>query len=167
MTSQSLPVQSSTTPAFSASRLRDLVLATRSDAAAPVLRLGLAAVMFPHGAQKLLGWYGGWGYDATMSWFASIGIPAILGILAILADFAGGLALIAGLGTRIAAFGIAVNMLVATLLVHLPNGFFMNWSGAQKGEGVEYHLLVVAIAAVLVIGGAGRFSVDRAIARKL
>lgn len=141
------------------------VLATSSSPALTILRLALGIVVFPHGAQKLLGWWGGWGFDATMSWFASIGIPAILGILAIADDFAGGLALIAGLGTRVAAFGIGVNMVVAALLVHLPNGFFMNWSGTQKGEGFELHILAFAMAGALVIGGAGRYSLDRWITR--
>jgi putative oxidoreductase len=144
-------------------RIAHGALATDRSPVYTVLRLALGIVVFPHGAQKLLGWYGGWGYDATMSWFASIGVPAILGILAILADFAGGLALIAGLGTRVAAFGIGVNMVVATLLVHLPNGFFMNWSGAQKGEGFEFHILAFAMAVALAIGGGGRYSLDRTI----
>jgi putative oxidoreductase len=141
-------------------------LATSSSPTLTILRIALGIVVFPHGAQKLLGWWGGYGYEATMGWFASIGVPAILGILAIAADFAGGLALIAGVGTRIAAFGIGVNMVVATLLVHLPNGFFMNWSGTQKGEGFEMHILAFAMAVVLVIGGAGRLSIDRLIAKE-
>lgn len=139
------------------------VLATTSSPVYTILRIALGVVVFPHGAQKLLGWWGGWGFDGTMSWFASIGIPAFLGILAIAADFAGALALIAGIGTRVAAFGIGVNMLVATLMVHLPNGFFMNWSGTQKGEGFEFHILAFAMAVALVIGGAGRWSIDRAL----
>lgn len=147
-------------------RLAAGTLATSASPVNTILRIALGVVVFPHGAQKLLGWYGGWGYDATMSWFASIGVPALLGILAIAADFAGGLALIAGLGTRVAALGIAVNMLVATFLVHLPNGFFMNWSGTQKGEGYEFHILAFAMAIALVIGGAGRLSVDRALAKR-
>lgn len=138
-------------------------LATTNSPTYTFLRIALGVVVFPHGAQKLLGWWGGWGFDGTMSWFASIGIPAFLGILAIAADFAGGLALIAGIGTRIAALAIGVNMLVATLMVHLPNGFFMNWSGTQKGEGFEFHILAFAMAVALVIGGAGRWSIDRAL----
>jgi putative oxidoreductase len=147
-----------------------LVAGALSTSASPtntLLRIALGVVVFPHGAQKLLGWYGGWGYDATMSWFASIGVPALLGILAIAADFAGALALIAGIGTRIAAFGIAVNMLVATALVHFQNGFFMNWSGTQKGEGYEFHILAFAMAIALVIGGAGRLSIDRALTARI
>jgi putative oxidoreductase len=147
-------------------RIGHAALATGRTPVYTILRLALGIVVFPHGAQKLLGWYGGWGYDATMSWFAGLGVPAILGILAIAADFAGSLALIAGIGTRIAAAGVGMNMLVATLLVHLPNGFFMNWSGAQKGEGYEFHILAFAMAVALVIGGAGRYSIDRLITKE-
>ena len=142
------------------------VLATKDSFSLFVLRLALGIVVLPHGLQKVFGWFGGWGLDGTLGWFASIGIPAFLGILAIAADFAGALALIAGLGTRIAAFGIGVNMVVAALVVHRGNGFFMNWAGNQKGEGFEFHILAIGIAIALMIGGAGRFSLDRAIAKK-
>lgn len=148
-------------------RLATGALSTSASPINTILRVALGVVVFPHGAQKLLGWYGGYGYDATMGWFASIGVPALLGILAIAADFAGGLALIAGIGTRIAAFGIGVNMLVATALVHFQHGFFMNWSGTQKGEGYEFHILAFAMAIALVIGGAGRLSIDRALAARI
>jgi putative oxidoreductase len=91
-------------------------------------------------------------------------IPAPLGVLAMAAEFFGGLGLILGFLTRIAAFGIAVNMVVAVALVHRSFGFFMNWTGTQKGEGFEYHLLALAVTAFLMIRGAGAFSLDRAIA---
>lgn len=142
-------------------------LATSGSPILPILRVALGVVIFPHGAQKLLGWYGGYGFDNTMSWFASIGIPAFLGILAIAADFAGALAIIAGIGTRIAAFGIAMNMLVAAVMVHSANGFFMNWSGTQQGEGFQFHILAFAMAVSLVIAGAGRLSLDRALAARI
>jgi putative oxidoreductase len=93
-------------------------------------------------------------------------IPAPLAFLAIAAEFFGGLGLIVGLLTRVAAFGITVNMLVAIFTVHMANGFFMNWTGQQKGEGFEYHLLVLAMTVVLMIRGAGAFSLDRAIAKE-
>lgn len=148
------------------SRVATGTLATSSSPVYTILRIALGVVIFPHGAQKVLGWWGGYGFEGTMGWFASIGVPAFFGFLAIAADFAGALALIAGLGTRIAAFGIGVNMVVATLMVHLPNGFFMNWSGTQKGEGFEFHILAFAMALVLVIGGAGRYSLDRRLVKK-
>jgi putative oxidoreductase len=112
----------------------------------------------------MLGWFGGYGFKGTMGYFTQMmHVPAPLAFLAISAEFFGGLGLIFGLLTRIAAFGISVNMLVAIFMVHLPNGFFMNWTGQQKGEGYEYHLLVLAITVSLMIRGAGAFSVDRAL----
>src|SRR5258707_11365457 len=130
-----------------------------------ILRLVLGVVFFAHGAQKLLGWFGGPGFSGSMGMFTGyLHIPAPLAFLAIAAEFFGGLGLILGFLTRIAAFGIAVNMVVAIALVHSSFGFFMNWTGTQKGEGFEYHLLTLAITAFLMIWGAGAFSVDRAIA---
>ena len=142
------------------------LLATDNSVSLLVLRVALGVVILPHGLQKVFGWFGGWGLEGTLGWFASIGIPTFLGILAIAADFAGALALIAGVGTRIAAFGIGVNMLVATLVVHRPNGFFMNWAGNQAGEGYEFHILAAAMSLVLILGGAGRWSLDRAFASR-
>ena len=141
------------------------LIATDENPATLILRLVLGVVFFAHGAQKLLGWFGGPGFSETMGMFTGyLHIPAPLAFLAIAAEFFGGLGLILGFLTRIAAFGIAVNMLVAIATVHHSYGFFMNWTGTQKGEGFEYHLLVLAITAYLIIRGAGAFSVDRAIA---
>jgi len=139
------------------------LLATDDNTATLILRLVLGIVFFAHGAQKMFGWFGGWGYSATMNVFIGMmHIPAPLAFLAIAAEFCG-LGLILGFLTRIAAFGIAVNMVVAILTVHSTFGFFMNWSGAQKGEGYEYHLLAIAMALFLMIRGAGAFSLDRAL----
>lgn len=138
--------------------------ATDDSTATAILRLVLGIVFFAHGAQKMLGWFGGYGFSGTMGFFTgTMHIPAPLAFLAIAAEFFGGIGLIVGFLTRIAAFGIAVNMLVAIVTVHSANGFFMNWGGTQKGEGFEYHLLVLAITAFLMIRGAGAFSVDRAL----
>lgn len=140
------------------------LLQTQDDIAFTVLRLVLGVVFFAHGSQKMLGWFGGHGFKGTMGVLThNMHIPAAFAFLAIAAEFFGGLGLIVGLLTRIAAFGITVDMLVAIMMVHLPNGFFMNWYGQQKGEGFEYHLLVLAITVALMIRGAGAFSVDRAI----
>ena len=142
--------------------LRKLLL-TDDNTATVILRLVLGIVFFAHGAQKMLGWFGGPGFSGTMGAFANyMHIPAPLAILAIFAEFFGGLGLIFGFLTRAAAAGIAVNMLVATTFLHRQFGFFMNWTGTQKGEGFEYHLLVLAITAFLVIRGAGAYSFDRA-----
>ena len=140
------------------------LFATDDSTATAVLRLVLGFVFFAHGAQKMLGWFGGFGFAGTMGFFTgTMHIPAPLAFLAIAAEFFGGLGLILGFLTRIAAFGIAVNMLVAIATVHGAFGFFMNWSGTQKGEGFEYHLLVLAMTAFLIIRGAGAFSVDHAL----
>lgn len=137
---------------------------TQNDFAFTLLRLVLGIVFFAHGAQKMLGWFGGYGFKGTMGAFTqTMHIPAPLAFLAIAAEFFGGLGLIVGLLTRVAAFGITVNMLVAIFTVHAANGFFMNWTGQQKGEGFEYHLLVLAMTVVLMIRGAGALSLDRAI----
>ena len=135
---------------------------TDNDPATAVLRLVLGVIFFAHGAQKLLGWFGGSGFTGTMGFFTGLlHIPAVFAILAIVAEFFGGLGLILGFLTRVAAFGILSNMVVAIAMVHSQFGFFMNWTGAQKGEGYEYHLLVLAAAVLLIIRGAGAASVDR------
>jgi putative oxidoreductase len=138
---------------------------TDDNSATVILRLVLGIVFFAHGAQKMFGWFGGFGFSGTMGFFTGMmHIPAPLAFLAIAAEFFGGVGLILGLLTRIAAFGITINMLVAIAAVHGPFGLFMNWTGTQKGEGFEFHLLALAITAFLMIRGAGAFSVDRAIA---
>jgi len=135
---------------------------TDNDPATAVLRLVLGVIFFAHGAQKLLGWFGGYGFSGTMGFFTGLlHIPAVFAFLAIVAEFFGGLGLIFGFLTRVAAFGILSNMVVAIAMVHGPFGFFMNWTGAQKGEGYEYHLLVLAATVLLIIRGAGAASVDR------
>jgi putative oxidoreductase len=135
---------------------------TGNDMATTILRLALGVIFFAHGAQKMLGWFGGYGFTGTMGFFTgALHVPAVFAFLAIAAEFFGGLGLIFGLFTRIASFGIFCNMIVAVALIHRQFGFFMNWTGAQKGEGYEYHLLVLATAAFLMIRGAGAVSVDR------
>jgi putative oxidoreductase len=143
------------------------LVSTQNDIALTVLRLVLGVAFFAHGAQKMLGWFGGYGFKGTMGFFTqNMHNPAAFAFLAIAAEFFGGLGLIVGLLTRVAAFGITVNMLVAIFTVHLANGFFMNWTGQQKGEGFEYHLLVLAMTVALMIRGAGALSLDRAISKE-
>jgi putative oxidoreductase len=141
---------------------------TESDRTLAALRLVLGVVFFAHGAQKVLGWFGGYGWSATMGAFThQMGIPAVSAALAIAAEFLGGIGLVAGLLSRVAAFGIAVEMAVAVAMVHAQNGFFMNWYGNQKGEGFEYHLLAIALAVAVIVKGAGAFSLDRVISKAL
>ena len=139
---------------------------TTDDLAITVLRLVLGVVFFAHGAQKALGWFGGYGFSGTMAFFTQQAhIPAPFAFLAICAEFLGGIGLILGLLGRVAAFGIACNMVVAVAMVHWHFGFFANWSGNQKGEGIEYHLLALAVALAIMIKGSGALSVDRALSK--
>ena len=141
---------------------------TEDDLTLTVLRIIVGVVFFAHGAQKMLGWFGGDGFSGTMvSFTQKMGVPAPFAFLAIAAEFFGGLGLIFGLLTRVAALGVATNMIVAILTVHLQNGFFMNWGGNQKGEGFEYHLLAIALAIAVIVKGAGAFSFDRLLWRRL
>jgi putative oxidoreductase len=141
------------------------LIRTDNDFASLVLRLTLGIVMFPHGAQKLLGWFGGGGFYATMNHFtANMGIPWILAFLVIVAEFFGAIALVAGFLTRLSAFGIGCVMIGAIVLVHWQFGFFMNWRGQQGGEGFEFHLLAIGITLALMIKGGGAASVDRYLA---
>jgi putative oxidoreductase len=137
---------------------------TTDDPAITILRLFFGIVFFVHGAQKALGWFGGYGFSGTMGYFTQQAhIPAPFAFLAICAEFLGGIGLLLGLLGRVAAFGIACNMVVAIAMVHRHFGFFANWYGSQKGEGYEYHLLAIAIALAIMIKGSGAFSVDRAL----
>lgn len=143
------------------------LIQTDADRVATLLRLTLGLVIFPHGAQKALGLFGGYGFAGTMGFFTGqMHIPALFAFLAIAAESAGSLGLISGTLTRVAAFGVFCNMLVATVLVHWKVGFFMNWYGSQQGEGYEYHLLAMGLAVAVMIRGGGAASVDRALSRR-
>ena len=139
---------------------------TDGDWVLTIVRVVLGVVLFAHGAQKLLGWFGGPGLSATLRTFRDqLRIPVPLTCLAIAAEFFGGLGLIVGFLTRIAALGVAITMAVAMVTVHLKYGFFMNWFGEKQGHGVEYHLVVIALAVVVIVKGAGAFSFDLALSR--
>jgi putative oxidoreductase len=136
------------------------LIRTRDDSVIAILRLTLGVLFIAHGAQKMLGSFGGPGFLETLNSFETMGIPRTLGVLAIAAEFFGGIALIVGFLGRVAALGIMTNMIVAIAIVHGQYGFFMNWTGTQAGEGYEYHLLAIAIALAVVIRGSGAFSAD-------
>lgn len=143
------------------------LLGTTDDVSATILRIALGLVILPHGVQKLLGWFGGYGFAGTMHHFTeNMGIPYIFALLVILGESFGAVGLIVGLGTRIAALGIGAIIGVAALMAHVQHGFFMNWSGKEAGEGFEYHLLVVGMALALVISGGGKWSLDRLLAKQ-
>jgi len=135
---------------------------TNPDWIETLIRITLGVVFFAHGAQKLLGWFGGPGYKETMrTMHQFLGVPSPLAFLAIATEFFGGAALIVGLFSRVAALGIAVTMVVAIFTVHVRYGLFLNWFGDRKGHGFEYHLLVIALAAVIIARGSGALSLDR------
>jgi len=140
---------------------------TNNDIAPLVLRLALGIVFYFHGMQKLAAMYGGYGFTGTMGFFTEkLGIPALFAFLAIMAEGIGWVGLISGLLTRVAAFGITMNMIVAVYMLHWQNGIFMNWFGNQKGEGFEFHILAIAIGIVLIIKGGGKLSLDRVLSEK-
>lgn len=133
-----------------------------------ISRLALGIVILPHGMQKALGSFGGYGFEATVGFFQSIGIPSFIGVLVILAEFVGALGLIFGIGTRFMAMSIFITLGGAMFISgHVANGFFMNWFGNQAGEGIEYFILVFGLAAALMISGAGKFALDNLISKKL
>ncbi|HSS31255.1 MAG TPA: DoxX family protein [Nitrospiraceae bacterium] len=131
-----------------------------------IFRIVLGSVIFAHGAQKLLGWFGGEGYAGTMASFTQqMGLPWVVAFLVVIGESFGSVSLIAGLLTRVTAASYIIIMLGAIATVHWQNGFFMNWFGRQQGEGFEFHLLVMAMSTALVVIGGGKWSVDGMIAR--
>ena len=142
------------------------ILRTPEDKVMALLRIVLAIVVFPHGAQKMLGWFGGFGYSGTMGFLTQqMHVPYLLALLVFGAEFFAPIGVLIGFLGRIAAFGIAVDFTVVALLAHRPNGFFMNWGGQQKGEGYEFFILAVGIAVAILIRGSGAWSVDRLLTR--
>ena len=143
------------------------IFKTNNDYTGLFLRLTIAMVLFPHGAQKLLGWFGGYGFTGTMQFFTdTMGLPWLVGFLVIIIEFFGSLLLLLGLGSRILAAAVAILCIGIILTSHLQNGFFMNWFGNQKGEGYEYFLLLIGLSIALLINGSGKFSVDKLLSNK-
>lgn len=145
------------------------IIATNSNNwPALIARLALGLTIFPHGAQKLLGWFGGYGYTGTMGFFTSqVHLPYIVGLLFILIEFFGSLFLIFGFLTRLSAIGFIGIYIGAIFMVHAANGFFMNWNvEAGKGEGWEFFILLFGLALIALVWGGGKASVDAALVRK-
>ncbi len=141
-----------------------LLLQTDAVWSSAILRITAGMVMFPHGAQKLLGWYGGHGFSGTMGFFTeTLGLAWIIALLVILGESLGAVALIAGFMTRFVSGSLAIIMVGAVAIAHWDHGFFMNWFGQQQGEGFEFHLLIIGMCMALVFSGGGKWSVDRAI----
>jgi len=148
-----------------AGRPYQLLFQTTNDPTLTLARIVLAAVFIGHGAQKMFGWWGGLGFSRTLEVFeTTLGIPPALTVLAMVAEVFGGLGLLVGLLTRIAAIGVLGVMIVGPLSTGLYVRFFMNWQGRNPGEGIEYHLLAIALILIVLVQGAGAFSIDRMLA---
>lgn len=140
---------------------------TNNDWSGLITRLTIGLILFPHGAQKMLGWFGGYGFSGTMGFFTdTLHLPWMVGLMVILIEFIGSISLIAGFATRGWATLTIILMTGIIITSHLDNGFFMNWLGNQKGEGFEYHLLVIGLALSSIEIGSGRFSIDRLLVQK-
>lgn len=141
--------------------MKQFLFSTGSDWTGLVLRLSLGLIMLPHGGQKLLGWFGGFGFEASVAFFVeTIGVPWILAVAIVLIEFFGPIGLILGLASRFWAAAIAVIMAGAIFTVSLQYGFFMNWFGNQEGEGYEFHLLMIGISLAVMLNGSGKYSID-------
>ena len=144
--------------------MKKLLATNPTNTTALIARLAIGIVIFSHGAQKLFGWFGGYGFSGTMGFLTGgAHLPWLIALLVILIESIGSLFVIAGFLTRIAALGILLEFIGVVFTVHLQNGFFMNWAGNQKGEGIEFFLLLFALAVILLIAGGGRASVHAAI----
>jgi putative oxidoreductase len=138
-----------------------LLFGNQNDWSGFILRIGLGIVMLPHGAQKLFGWFGGYGFSATMGFFTkTLKLPWIISVLVILIELFGSVALLLGFASRVWSLGLMVIMLGAIYTTNGKNGFFMNWFGNQSGEGYEYHLLVISICIAIILTGSGKYSLD-------
>lgn len=148
--------------------MKTLLTEKKSDLSLLLMRLALGIVIFGHGAQKLLGWFGGYGFEGTMNYFTqTAGIPYIISLLVILGESLGAISLIIGLFGRFMAASLFIIMMGAMLIGHSQYGFFMNWFGNKAGEGIEYHLLTFGLSLAILISGSGAFSIDRIIFRKI
>ncbi|MBI4635440.1 MAG: DoxX family protein [Candidatus Rokubacteria bacterium] len=140
----------------------DWLFATSPSWAITVVRVVLGVIFFAHGAQKVLGWFGGYGLKGTTGYFTSIGLPLPVAYLVCFFEFLGGIGLILGLLTRPSALAVAIVMIGAIAKVHWPNGFFVNWQlAAGKGHGYEANLAFLAMAVACLIAGGGALALDR------
>ena len=145
--------------------MKNKIFKTNNDWTGLVIRLTIGLILFPHGAQKMLGIFGGYGFSGTMGFFTgTMHLPWLIGFLVIVIEFIGSLSLIVGFASRLWSALIIIEMLGAVITTHLNNGFFMNWAGNQKGEGYEFHLLLIGLALAIIISGSGKFSADEKIA---
>ena len=146
--------------------MKNTIFHSSNDWRGLILRLTLGLIIFPHGAQKALGWFGGYGISGTMGFFTdTMNLPWLIAFMVIVIEFVGSISLIAGFASRIWSGWIIVLMLGIILTSHIDNGFFMNWFGNQKGEGYEYHLLIIGLSITTLINGSGKFSLDESLTK--
>lgn len=144
--------------------MKNKIFNTNNDFTGLITRLTIGLVLLPHGAQKMLGVFGGYGFKGTMAFFTNVmHLPWLIGFLVIIIEFLGSISLIVGFASRIWSTLTIVLMLGIIFTSHLDNGFFMNWFGSQKGEGYEYHLLVIGLCLATLVNGSGKYSVDNKI----
>ena len=144
--------------------MKQMIFKTENNYAGLIARAFIGLILFPHGAQKALGWFGGYGFTGTMQFFTeSVDLPWLVGFAVILIEFIGSICLLLGLAGRVWALAV-IGLMIGIIPQHTANGFFMNWFGNQKGEGFEYHLLMIALAIIVLIGGSGKLSIDRKLA---
>lgn len=147
--------------------MNNKIFHTNNDWTGLILRITLGLVLFPHGAQKLLGSFGGPGFAGTIHFFTeTLALPWVIAFLVIVIEFFGSLCLILGLASRLWSIAILIEFLVIIFMIHLPNGFFMNWQGDKQGEGFEFHILILGISLATIINGSGKFSIDKALYKK-
>lgn len=143
------------------------LLRTHPNIGFSIARLTLGLVIFPHGAQKLLGLFGGYGYTSTMDFFTTqMGLPSIVAFSVIMIEFFGSISLFLGVLSRFWALALAGMFMGIIYTTQLEHGFFMNWFGDQAGEGYEYSLLIIGLALSIVVNGSGKWSIDNLISKK-
>lgn len=146
--------------------MKNKIFNTNNDWTGLVIRLSIGLILFPHGAQQMLGIFGGYGFSGTMGFLMnSLHLPGIIAFLVIIIQFAGSIFLVAGFASRLWSIAIVVIFIGTIFTAHLGNGFFMNWYGTQKGEGFEYALLVIGLAIAALINGSGKYSLDNLIVK--
>ncbi|MCK6608130.1 MAG: DoxX family protein [Flavobacterium sp.] len=146
--------------------MKNKIFETNNDWTGLILRLTIGIVLLPHGAQKMLGIFGGYGFKGTMGFFTeTLHLPWIIGFLVIIIEFIGALSLIAGFASRIWSVLTIILFTGIIFTSHLDHGFFMNWFGNQKGEGYEYHLLVIGLSLATLLNGSGKYAIDESLSK--
>jgi putative oxidoreductase len=147
--------------------MKNKIFSTNNDFTGLITRLTIGLILLPHGAQKMLGIFGGYGFSGTMNFFTNtLHLPWLIGFFVIIIEFVGALCLIAGFASRVWSGLVIILFFGIIFTSHIDNGFFMNFFGTQKGEGYEYHLLVIGLSLATLINGSGKYSVDESLSKR-